>query len=703
VLALGDLVLGIPGALAVGAGPAALLGALAVLFLDVVAGVAFGLLATPFLLAWSDREGLERAAASLRTFGRALVRPGARADEARRVAWLVTVGILGLAALALLVVHGASALPRVRRDPVLGIAYGAQALLVLLAAAAFAPALARAFTRLFAPIAGSIVSLRSGALAVAAAAAAAALAFRAPLTAFTRAVDLRPALLALLFLVAFFTALALILAAPRRALAATAPRALAIALAATTLLAAIVLGPASHSSRAARLYRGRAPVTSYLAALGARALDFDGDGYSAFLGDGDCAPSDPRRNPGAREVADNGLDDDCFDGDLGRQNAPFPPPPPAARPPQVPEDLSFVIILVDALRRDHVGLYGYPRATTPRVDAWSARAVVFDRAYSPGAFTNASVPAILTGKFPSMLPRRVMRKTGKVSAQDRTITEIFAAAGFQTGMISDNGGTLAETGVDKGFQRKLVIKDDSHKITDTALAYLEGFGPRKFFLWVDYFAPHGAYLEHDGVPLFGDGFVDMYDHEIRYADDAIGRLLDRLSQPDLAGRVVVAFVADHGEAFGEHGTYYHGHNLNEENVRVPFLLYVPGIEPRRLDAEPVSLLDLFPTFLNLARLPIPDVARGHDLTGVIATGVQPPGRRVFLENHFIGYGANTAYQAAVATRRHKLIEDTGTRQLMLFDLDRDPREQRDLSDDQPDLVLELRRASKYFQSFGRDD
>jgi arylsulfatase A-like enzyme len=348
-----------------------------------------------------------------------------------------------------------------------------------------------------------------------------------------------------------------------------------------------------------------------------------------------------------------------------------------------------------------MGAFGYPRPTTPRLDAFAAGAAVFERAYAPGPFTYASVPALLTGVYPTMLPTDIMRKKGTVPADQATLADLLGAAGWDTALISDNGGILRATGADKGFASRKSFNDDAAKVTAAALGYLDGVGDDKFFLWVDYFGPHASYRRHPGGMEFGDEFVDLYDHEIRWTDGLLAQLLDRIDRPDLRGRTVVMVFADHGEAFGEHGTWYHGHHLHEENVHVPLLMRVPGLPARRIGAEPVSLLDLFPTVLALAHLPVPADARGHDLMEALATGAQAPGRHVFIESVFAGFGAKNAYHNAVVTARHKLMEDTGTRQVELYDLARDPGERDDLMYRDPETALRLRRAAKYFQSFGR--
>src|SRR5439155_12481119 len=121
-----------------------------------------------------------------------------------------------------------------------------------------------------------------------------------------------------------------------------------------------------------------------------------------------------------------------------------------------------------------------------------------------------------------------------------------------------------------------------------------------FFLWIHYYDPHYDYMAHAEAPRWGDGDVDRYDQEIFYTDLHIGRLIADLKSRGLWSKTVVIVTGDHGEGFGEHGVTEHGYHLYPAQTKVPFIVRVPGIAPRRVRV-PVGHIDIAPTLLNLAR------------------------------------------------------------------------------------------------------
>jgi arylsulfatase A-like enzyme len=204
---------------------------------------------------------------------------------------------------------------------------------------------------------------------------------------------------------------------------------------------------------------------------------------------------------------------------------------------------------------------------------------------------------------------------------------------------------------------------------------LEAARGQRLLLWIHLFDPHAPYDPLPEDRIFGDRPIDLYDAEIRAMDRAFGALLELIDAQLGRERCVVAVTSDHGEAFGEHGVWYHKSGLHEEQVRVPLLVRAPGLRPHRVQ-RPVSHVDLLPTVFELAGWPLP-ANDGLSLLEVHAGGERP----VFCRHE----------DCALAVRRGrwKLMADFGTGARRLFDLRSDPREREDVAHRHADVVQDL--------------
>jgi arylsulfatase A-like enzyme len=401
--------------------------------------------------------------------------------------------------------------------------------------------------------------------------------------------------------------------------------------------------------------------------------DFDGDGFSAWFGGGDCANGDPATHPGALDLPDNGRDEDCSgrDATLYRDTAQVGP-----RIGEVPSGLNVLLVTVDTLRADHLGSYGYPRATSPHIDALAGAGIVYERAYAQASSTERSLPSLLTGRYPSNIPMQLRYR--RFPRLDRQLAPTLARAATQTRRLTaafGQGGILRRFDLDRDFEIKGTQRFNSAEVTEHALGFLASHR-RPFLLWLHYADPHEPYRTFEGHD-FGQEDIDRYDSSIAHTDALIGRLLEFMSENGLMSSTMIVLTADHGEEFGEHGGRGHASHLYGEVLHVPLIVYFPGAAPTRVPTV-VELVDVAPTVLAALGAVSTTPIDGGDLL------------RPDEDGHAVGEVVDTVVRARSLTlARWKIIQNTARNTIELYDLAVDPTEQRNVAHLQPGVTALL--------------
>jgi choline-sulfatase len=451
-----------------------------------------------------------------------------------------------------------------------------------------------------------------------------------------------------------------------------------------------VVLPASTLESPRKIAGARAAFVGQTLEAARGQLDFDGDGYARALGGGDCNDRDPLIHPGAVDVPGDGADADC-DG----EDATDALPPPALMvdlPKTVPPNLHLLLVTIDTLRADHIGAYGYPRLTSPVIDALAAEGTLFENGWAHAPSTRYSMPAIAAGRWPSAITWDESIWWPRLGPDVRTTAQALHDAGYVTGgLFSFNYFAPAdrrgfERGMDEYHAERAALHvavngpmesrgSSSREITDDAIAFVDRHRDERFFLWVHYYDPHLSYETHPEVPSFGPSRIDRYDGEIRFTDLHLGRLVAHLRTARLWDRTAVVLTGDHGEGFGEHGVTEHGFDLYPAQTKVPFIIRVPGIAPQRVRV-PVGHVDIAPTLLNLARGAAEPAFIGRSLIPDI---VGPPApdtdtRAVFQEVS----SERGKKRALVTTVRHLVWNALPGDTTECYDRVRDPAEEHDI-------------------------
>jgi len=352
--------------------------------------------------------------------------------------------------------------------------------------------------------------------------------------------------------------------------------------------------------------------------------------------------------------------------------------------------LNVVLLTLDTLRADHLGAYGNTEVRTPHLDQLAREGVVFEQAMTTAPLTLPAHSSIMTGQFP---PRHGVRDNGGffLGPEQVTMAELLSAQGFQAGATVGAFVLDSKWGLDQGFAtyqddfdltkvKSLAlgsIKRPGNEVVDLALKWMDGVTGQRFFSWLHLYDPHAPYESPE--PYRSQFKGRPYQGAIAFTDAQVGRVLTFLKDRGLADRTIVIVSGDHGESLGEHGEETHGFFVYESSMRVPMIIHAPfsNMAGRRV-AQPVRVVDILPTVLDLLQMPVPDDLAGVSLAPLLAGALEMP-NGVAMESyaeamyplHHYGWSELTATRSD----RYKLIDAPRPE---LYDLERDPGERTNI-------------------------
>lgn len=390
---------------------------------------------------------------------------------------------------------------------------------------------------------------------------------------------------------------------------------------------------------------------------------------------------------------------------------------------------NVVLITIDTLRADHVSAYGYPRKTTPNLDALAESGTLYLNAISQAPNTHPSMAAMTASSYPTNLGGKLRYIPPGVG----TVAEAFANAGYETAAVVSNVWLKDTMGFAAGFNhfdqtsamsefyadKTRIDWKGADLVSDAAVQWLQGNGKKPFFLWIHYLDPHHPYEPPESVrdafttdaseqtayldtvgrmptreqtqwlgKAYGgeiDGasdktfqaVLDLYDAEILFTDRQIGRVIDEIESMNL-GDTVFAVTADHGEEFRDHDGWGHSHTLHRELVHVPLILTDSRDEGGARRSDRVRVIDLAPTLLARAGIPAPPSMMGEDLT--VNAGDRDAVSVLTKQDLF-----------SIESDNWKLVSRDYGAEVLLYDVSEDPFETVDLSAANPNVVAKLQK------------
>ncbi len=414
---------------------------------------------------------------------------------------------------------------------------------------------------------------------------------------------------------------------------------------------------------------------------------------------------------------------------------------------QTKQDVNVILIAIDALRADHLGCYGYARETSPNLDALAKEAVLFKNCYVQSSWTKPSTASLFTSFYPTM--HQTILNRVELPDELTTIAEILQDQGFITYSYVANANLKAIFNFDQGFDFfddylmrdklryiclrntipfNIVIKkitgkgfeahgperDNIKLVNKRVIPWLKKYKDENFFMYIHYMDPHAPYWPprpyRNMFPCDkkdnNSKDISLYDGEIRFADEYIGKLFDRLKAWGIYDKTLIIITADHGEAFGEHGDRAHGHTIYQHQLKVPLIIkYAKSLPQGKIIEPQVRNIDIMPTILDILNISYTGHLEGMSLLP-LCRGKDDQGQRenIYVEenlrNQFILKGIirdNTWKYIFTEKSEWRDVKRLGHEEL--YNLADDPRELNNLLGQESEVLKFMRAKLDFYKRY----
>ncbi len=382
------------------------------------------------------------------------------------------------------------------------------------------------------------------------------------------------------------------------------------------------------------------------------------------------------------------------------------------------DDINVLFVLIDTLRSDRLGVYGYDRETSPAIDYLAETGIRFAEHRSQSSWTKSSMASLWTGLYP--VRTDVVRHRDAIAQDALMVAEVFKNVGFVTAGIWRNGWVAPNFGFAQGFE--LYLSPSSKQAPESmrqearagridgtdidvmlsAIEFLRSHRTERWFLYLHMMDVH-QYISTEETAIFGNSYSDAYDNSILWTDSQLGEVLMELYNLDLESRTIVVVASDHGEAFGEHGTEGHARDLHAEVTSTPFVLSLPfKLSPPAVVRSETENIDIWPTvleMLGIGGLPDSDgTSRLPLLLGEQPAPLQDLGFAE-LDRNWGKLDDDESLIVAVRDGDLRLIHDASDPDLdKLFNVAIDRAEQDDLAEKLPEQITRLQKEAETYLS-----